>query len=307
MTESAPMPLDQWPEGHTGYIALLGRPNTGKSTLVNSVLQFHLAAVSAKPQTTRTSCLGVYTDDDSQILFLDAPGVHRPEHALDEAMDRAILRALEDADIVLCLIDATREHGDEDAMVTERARAAGKNLVGVVNKGDIASAEQIRAAESFLRERLGDGIPLHDIAATDPTSLQELLLALKQMLPVGPFLHPVDTLTDVYERDIGAELIRAALLECLRQEVPHCMAVVVDEWKERDDRVAVQATLFVEREQHKHIVIGRRGSMIKTITRTAAPKLEALCERRVRLKLWVKVAKDWRRRKAFLRDLRLSQ
>lgn len=304
MTDLPPLPETDapWPTGRTGYVALLGRPNVGKSTFLNAVLEFHLAAVSSKPQTTRARCLGVLSEEGSQVCFLDAPGVHRPRHALDEAMDDAIHRALEDADVVLCIADATRAPGDEDALVAERTATATVPCFLAINKTDAAEEAQVEEMASFYGRRLGDA-PVFRMAAVKRETLEPVLTAVRSALPVGPFLYPQDSLTDVYERDLGAELIREALLELLRQEVPHSMAVAITRWQERGDRRAIDAELYVERDHHKHIVIGRGGSMIKRIRGRARRKLEELCGARVRLKLWVKVAADWRRKGRRAREL----
>jgi len=304
MSESLEFSMGDWPTGKVGYVALLGRPNTGKSTFLNTVLDVHLAAVSAKPQTTRRRCLGVHTDDGSQVLFLDAPGVHAPKHELDAAMCRAIARALEDADLVLCIADAARAPGEEDRTVAEHAAASGKPAILAINKTDVSTEEQVAAMRDFYGGFLPDA-PAYPVAAIRPETLEPLMAALKDALPHGPFLYPPDTLTDVAERWVGAELIREALLENLRQEVPHAMAVTIDSWKESDRGRRIEATLHVEREPQKRIVVGRGGRMIQRLRDAAARKLEGLCGVPVTLRLWVKVDPDWRRKKAKLRDFEL--
>ncbi len=295
---------DTWPRGRVGYVALLGRPNTGKSTFMNTVLGFHLAAVSPKPQTTRRNCLGILSDADSQILFLDAPGVHVPRDQLGEAMDRAVTRTLADADAILCLCDPTREPGAEDALVAERAAATGKPVFAGINKTDIASPAEAARAEACIHTAL-PGAPVYRIAAVAAETLVGLLQDVRAALPNGPFLYPPDELTDTYERTIGAELIREALLEHLRQEVPHAMAVVVDKWQDRPKRCHIDATLYVERDSQKAVVVGRGGAMLKSIRRGAVVKLRELCAKPITLKLWVKVAKQWRRKQDRLRDFGL--
>lgn len=290
--------------GITGYVALLGRPNTGKSTLVNTVLNRHLAAVSSKPQTTRKYLLAIYTDAEAQILFLDAPGVHVGKIAIDEAMDYSVSRVLEDADLLVCMVDPSREPGEEDNLTAQRARDNGKPTIIAINKVDLATPEQIAASLSFYREYLPDA-PCVQLVATDPARTKALMAMIKSLLPQGAFLYEADELTDVYERDIAAELIREALLEELKQEVPHCIAVTVDSWKTREQRLLVGATLHIERENHKGIIIGQGGRMIKHLRHRAAAKIAEFCDTRVDLSLFVKVVPDWRRRKQFLKEIRL--
>jgi len=294
-----------WPVGKVGYVALLGRPNTGKSTFLNMVLDYHLCAVSAKPQTTRRKCLCVLSDEHSQILFLDAPGVHEPKHALDQSMSRAVDQALDDADAVLCMADATRPPGAEDTMVAQAAAASGKTVLLAVNKVDVATEEQIRATSEFYCSVVPDA-SVHRISAIDGRTLPPLLDAIRAALPEGPFFYPQDTLTDVYERSIGAELIRESLLEYLREELPHSMAVTVESWKEQPDRRCISAIVYVEHSRHRGMVLGHKGRMIRKIRTSAQKKLEALCGVPVDLELWVKVLRDWRRKKGALRELGLG-
>jgi GTP-binding protein Era len=301
-----PDPLDHILDlhrGHTGFVALLGRPNTGKSTLVNTILEVHLVPVSEKPQTTRRNCLGIHTTDSAQILFLDAPGVHLGRDALDEAMDAAVNQTLADADTILVLCDPTRPPGKEDAMVADRAAQTKKPLFLALNKTDVATPEQVDGMETFYTQRLPQA-PVYRIVAHQRDSVGDLINDITQSLPEGPFVFPIDDLTDATERDLAVELIREALLHILRDEVPHAVAVTIDDWSDTPDASLIQATLNVERGSHKQIVIGRGGSMIKRIKREATSRLEHLCDRKVNLKLWVKVAPKWRQNKRALRDFR---
>ncbi len=293
-----------WPSGKVGYVALLGRPNTGKSTLLNTVLDFHLAAVSQKPQTTRRHCLGIYSDKDSQILFLDAPGVHKSAHELDESMNRAILRTLEEADLILCLADPTRRPGQEDQMVAEWAANAGKPVIMAINKIDLADKEQVQTQIDFYGKNLAAS-GVFEICALQKASINELLNKLKSLLPSGPFFYSADVITDIYERQIGAELIREAVLEQLKEEVPHSVAVTIDSWKQTPGKTAVAAVLHVERESQKGIVIGRNGSQIRAIRQQAQLRLRELCDSEVKLELHVKVDPKWRKKKGKLKEFDL--
>lgn len=291
--------------GKTGYVALLGRPNTGKSTLLNTLLKRHLAAVSSKPQTTRKHLLGIYTDDDAQILFLDAPGIHKGKIAIDDAMDRSISRVLSDADVIVCMVDPTREPGEEDSLAAERAVAAKKTTVIVINKIDVAVPEQIEKSLSFYKQALPNASVM-EIAAIDEAKSLPLLDRLKELLPKGPFLYDEDELTDVYERDIAAEFIREVLLEQLKQEVPHCVAVVVDKWVDKGNKISIGATLHIEREGHRAIILGHGGERIKAIRVAAALRIAEFVQTRVDLSLFVKVSPDWRNNKRFLSEAGLE-
>ena len=291
--------------GKTGYVALLGRPNTGKSTLLNTILHRHLAAVSSKPQTTRKHLLGIFTDQHAQILFLDAPGIHKGRIAIDDAMDRSINRVLDDADIIVCLVDPTRQPGEEDLLAAQRAASVAKKCIIVINKIDVATEEGIAKSLEFYRQYLPEA-PVLKIAAIDENRVKPLMALLKKELPQGPFLYDEDDLTDVYERDIAAELIRETLLEKLRQEVPHGIAVVVDKWQEKDGKVSISATLHIEREAHKAIIIGRGGEMIKSIRISAAKRIGEFIQARVVLSLFVKVTPDWRNNLRFLNEVGLG-
>lgn len=291
-----------WPSGRVGYVALLGRPNVGKSTLLNSLLDYHLAAVSAKPQTTRRRWLGIYCEDACQILFLDTPGVHQPKMALGEAMQGAVTKAVKDADVLVVLADALRTQGEEDGLVAERAAGARSPVLLAVNKCDAAGDEQIATAEVFYRQRLGDDVDVFHISGSTRDTLDGLLDAIRNHLPEGPFLYDPEELTDASVRELGADLIREAVMNELRQEVPHATAVTVETWDESSSPARVEATLHVERDSQKGIVVGQGGKTIGSIRRQA----EALLSESfgpVDLSLWVKVSKDWRKRRTFVRDL----
>ena len=291
--------------GRTGYVALLGRPNTGKSTLLNTLLERHLAAVSAKPQTTRKHLLGIFTDKDAQILFLDAPGIHKGKIAIDEAMNRSIERVMSDADIVLCLADPTRKPGEEDKLAVTRAQQSGKMTIIALNKMDIASPEQVSECRDFYHNALPDA-PIVEIAAIDQARSLPLLAILKENLPQGPFLYDEDEITDVYERDIAAEFIREVLLEKLNQEVPHCVAVAIDKWEEKQNKISIGAVLYVEREGHRGIILGHKGERIKEIRIAAAKRIAEFVQTRVDLSLFIKVKPDWRENKRFLSECGLE-
>ena len=297
---------EEWPVGRVGFVALLGRPNTGKSTLLNTLLDYHLAAVSPRPQTTRRRLLGVYSTTDMQALFLDTPGVHAGDSTLDVAMLEGVRRALRDADAVVLLGDPTRLPGQaEDQQVLELAKACRKPVILAINKRDASNQEQQEAVRTFYGAGLPADTPVVKISALDKGSLGPLLAALRTKLPEGPFLYPADMLTDTLERHVGAELIREVLLDQLSAEIPHAMAVEIEAWKEYDNQREISAVLHVERDSQKRIVIGEGGNMIKRIRVESAKKLAELCGVPVHLDLWVKISADWRKRKERLDEFGL--
>jgi len=291
----------EWPHGRVGYVAILGRPNVGKSTLLNTLLDVHLAPVSNRPQTTRKRLLGVHTDTGVQLLFLDCPGFHEGSDALDELMQKTVLRSVRDADVILCMADPTRKPRREDAAVAATAAKTGRPVVLALNKIDQAEEDAVDRTETFYKERLGPA-PTVRICALDRDSLAPLVSELARHLPEGPFLFEPDFLTDSPEREIGAELIREAALELLEDEVPHATAVVIDLWEEHPDRRVVHASLYVERPSQKAIVIGRKGRMLAAIRTKAEEKLTEITGCPVRLHLWVKVAPRWRKKRRWIQE-----
>jgi GTPase len=289
----------------SGFVAVVGRPNSGKSTLLNALVGQKVAGVSPWPQTTRRRQMGVLTLPDAQILFLDTPGWHKPKTALGDAMVRTSLSALTDADAVLFLADLTQPVDEGDR---ELARKVGKQkraeaVVLALNKTDAVTAavREERGAEyrSLLPQAVGCFI-----SARDSDGLEELQKEIVARLPEGPMLYPEDEITDYSEREIVADLIREAALQNLWAEVPHGVAVRVDEYKERGaDGAYIEATIFVEKESHKAIVIGKGGAMLKAIGTEARKKAESMSGRKLFLQLRVKVLPGWRNQEDALRRL----
>lgn len=294
-----------FPEGfRSGFVAVAGRPNVGKSTLVNTLVGQKIAAVSPKPQTTRKRQLGILTlPDKGQIIFVDTPGIHKPLHELGRALNYEAREALEDADVVLFLVDGSGLPHPEDELVAQNIRelAGTKPVVLAMNKVDLVTDEDRPARETLYRQLYPEAHFL-SISALTGEHLDALVDALLERLPEGPMYYDPDQLTDLTEREIAADLIREAALYHLHDEVPHALAVRIDEYKERGETGAyIAATLFVERESQKAIVIGKGGSMIKQIGITARQAIEAMTGRKVYLDLRVKVQKNWRNDPAFLR------
>jgi GTP-binding protein Era len=280
----------------SGYVALAGRPNVGKSTLVNRYLAQLVAAVSPRPQTTRRNQLGILTTDTAQLIFVDTPGLHLPRHRLGDALNRAAQEAIDDADVVLAIFDASQLPTPEDRLVAERLSSipAERARLAAVNKIDAAAGSERRQRGLALRGLLPSWEFL-DISAVRGDGCDELLARLIAALPEGEAFFPPDQVTDAHERDIAADLIRAAAMRRLRQEVPHSLAVRVEQYQERGSEGArITATIFVERESQKGIVIGRGGEMLKAIGTDARQEIEAMSGRSCYLELRVQVRPDWR-------------
>ncbi len=297
------------PPGHrSGFVAIVGRPNVGKSTLVNAFLGQKVAIVSPKPQTTRTRIRGVLTLDKGQIIFVDTPGIHFPKDKLGQFMVEEARGALPEADVILWLVDLSRPPGPEEehvARIIKRDRAD-RPLIIAFNKRDLVTGEQAQLYRAAILRLLAPMQPTAwvEISALTGENLDMLLNLLLENLPEGPRYFPADMVTDQQERDIVAEIIREKALHFLQEEVPYSVAVVVDEFKERsEDLVYISAIIVVERKTQKMIILGEKGRMIKKIGQAAREEIEALLGKRVYLDLWVKVKHKWRKKENELRRL----
>ena len=280
---------------HSGFVALIGRPNVGKSTLMNCLIGEKIAITSHKPQTTRNKITAILTKDDFQCVFLDTPGMHKPKSKLGEYMQRSAETTFREVDLVLMLIEPTTEIPAMDSYVLERIRGVKTPVVLVINKIDTVERDTLLEVISTYRG-------LHDFAEVVPISAmkgrntEELMKVIRKYLPEGPRYFPEDMVTDQPERQIAAEIIREKALYLLQDEVPHGIAVEINSMKKRPEQemVDVQATIYCERESHKGIVIGKKGAMLKKIGSTARYDMERLLGSPIYLQLWVKVKKDWR-------------
>jgi GTP-binding protein Era len=289
----------------SGVVALVGRPNVGKSTLLNALIGQKLAAVSARPQTTRTRQVGILTLAGAQAVLVDTPGFHIPRDALGELMARTAEQSLEDADVILWILDGGQSLGAEDRIVAERIRSLGvsERTVTVVNKADLMSPARRSSLAGQIRSCLSEA-PVLEVCALSGQGITELVQDLVARLPTGPALYPSDQVTASTEREIAGELIREAALRQVRQEVPHGLAVRVDRFLEREEgKTYVAATLIVEKESHKPILIGKAGGRLKQIGIEARNQIESALGRPVYLSLRVKVYPNWRGQEGILRRL----
>lgn len=316
-----PDPSTDHPANHrSGFVAVIGRPNVGKSTLLNRLLGQKLAITSPKPQTTRDQLLGILTEAHAQIMFLDTPGIHKPKHRLGEYMVAVAGETIRNADVVLWLVDLNVPPTEEDLAIAGllqelHSRKTLPPLLLGFNQQDrwhgntTATTERIDAYRQLLSwyqppTQSPTSILTLTFSAQVGTGIDELLDTLRQQLPLGPRYYPDDQVTDMQTRFIVAELIREKALNLLEQEVPHGIAVEIDEFTERSDAMTyISAVIYVERQSQKAIVLGEGGRMIKAIGKAARPDIEELVGTRVYLELWVKVWEKWRKRAGMLRQL----
>lgn len=289
----------------SGFVTIVGRPNVGKSTLLNRLVGRKLAIVSDKPQTTRNRITGVLTRPGSQIVFLDTPGLHKPRNRLGEYMVGVALAALEEVEVVLFVVEAPEPPGPGDRYVAERLAALKTPVILLANKADLSPGDVTRA-NLELYQGLGEFAAAMAVSAARDPSFELLLETIESLLPEGPRYYPEGVVTDQPEAFVVAEIVREKVLELTREEVPHSVAVVVEEMRpggKAEDLVYARAVVYVERESQKGILVGAGGGMLREIGRRARRELEGLLGTRLYLDLWVKVERDWRDRAASLRAL----
>ena len=293
--------MEQSDKYKSGFVAVIGRPNVGKSTLINSLIGQKVVIMSDKPQTTRNKIMCVLTLEDAQILFIDTPGIHKPKHKLGEYMVKAAKNTLREVDVILFVVDVTEEMGPGERYILERLSEVKTPVILVVNKIDCIDKRNVLP----VIEKYTSCYPFTavvPISALEHTNLEGIVEEIKKFLIPGPQYYPEDMVTDQPERLVIAEMIREKVLHATREEVPHAIAVDIEEIVTRpNEDLYIRAVIYVERESQKGIVIGAKGSLLKEIGRQARGDIENLLGSKVFLDLWVKVKKDWRNRDNILR------
>lgn len=277
----------------SGFAALIGRPNVGKSTLMNCLIGQKIAITSNKPQTTRNRIQTVYTSKEGQIVFVDTPGIHKAKNRLGDYMVNVASKSLKEVDVILWLVEPSNFIGAGERHIIEQLQKINTPVILVINKIDKVKREDILAFIDTYRKEL-DFAEIVPVSALKGENTDELIKCIMAYLPYGPAFYDEDVITDQPERQIVAELIREKALYCLEEEIPHGIAVTIERMKRRGKIVDIDATIVCEKESHKGIIIGKQGSMLKKIGTTARADIEEMLECRVNLQLWVKVKKDWR-------------
>ncbi len=287
----------------SGFVAVVGRPNVGKSTLINALIDDKIVIVSDKAQTTRNRIVCVYTDEKKQIVFMDTPGIHKPKHKLGEFMVDQAVDSLREVEAVLFVVAANEKRGPGDNFVIEQLKKVNVPVFLIVNKIDTMEKQDLlEAIVSYENSYPFEAVV--PISAKEKDNIEEVVNLLEKHLPEGPKYFPDDMITDQPERLIISDIIREKILLQTHDEIPHAIAVDVDEMKTREDGTTyVRATIYVERDSQKGIIIGKQGAMLKTIGRQARGDVERLLATKVFLDLWVKVKKDWRNKSGMLSEL----
>lgn len=294
--------MDEKKDYKSGFVALIGRPNVGKSTLLNFLVGQKVAIMSPQPQTTRNKISGIYTDDQEQIVFIDTPGIHKPKNKLDDFMDKSSYSALDEVDVVLFMVEP-EPAGKGDQYIAELLKKIKKPVFLVINKIDKVHPDKLLSIIDSYKN-LGDFAEIVPISASQGNNVSELIKTIVKYLPEGPQFYDADQLTDRPEYFIVAELIREQVLKLTHEEVPHATAVVVDRMRDHEGgKLQIEATIYVERPGQKGIIIGKKGQMLKQIGIAARQEIEALLGEKVNLRLWVKVQKNWRSDPAFLKSI----
>ncbi|MFI3212053.1 MAG: GTPase Era [Eubacteriales bacterium] len=276
-----------------GFATLIGRPNVGKSTLMNCLIGQKIAITSNKPQTTRNKIQTVYTSDQGQIVFLDTPGIHKAKNKLGSYMVNVAERTLSEVDVILWLVEPSTFIGAGEKHIIEQLKRSKTPVILVINKTDTVKREDVLRFIDAYRKEL-DFAEIVPVSALKADNTDTLISCIMKYLPYGMPFYDEDTITDQPERQIVAELIREKVLRCIDEEIPHGVAVAVDSMKYKKNICHIDATICCERDSHKGIIIGKQGSMLKKIGTQARPEIEYMIESKVNLQLWVKVKKDWR-------------
>ncbi|MFD2672372.1 GTPase Era [Marinicrinis sediminis] len=288
---------------HSGFVSIVGRPNVGKSTLMNHMIGQKIAIMSDKAQTTRNKIQGVYTTDQAQIVFIDTPGIHKPKSKLGDFMMKVAQSTLKEVDAVLFLIDASQGLGAGDRFIIDQLQQVQTPVFLVLNKIDQVHPDELLPLIATYKD-LYDFAEIVPISALHGNNVQTLLDQILKYIPEGPQYYPDDQVTDYPEQFICAELVREKILHMTREEIPHSIAVYIEDMKVQDNGVVqIGAVIYVERDSQKGIIIGKRGALLKEIGQQARQDMEALLGSKIFLELWVKVKKDWRNQEHVLKDL----
>ncbi len=289
-------------EHKSGFVAIVGRPNVGKSTLINRIVKQKIAIMSDKAQTTRNKIQGIYTTPEAQIVFIDTPGIHKPRHKLGDFMVETAYSALREVEIILFLISADQKRGRGDDFIIERLKSSNTPVFLIVNKIDTVHPDQLLPLIEEYRQQM-DFAEIIPISATEGNNVDHLLEVITEKMPEGPQYYPADQVTDHPEYFVVSELVREKVLLLTREEVPHSVAVVVEDMRrDENDKIHIQATIIIERDSQKGIIIGKGGKMLKDIGTYARKDIENLLGNKVYLELWVKVQKNWRDKQKYLQD-----
>ncbi len=288
----------------SGFVTIIGRPNVGKSTLLNGIIGEKIAIMSSKPQTTRHKITGVYNDDDSQIIFVDTPGIHRPKNKLGDYMVTSAKSAVDDVDVVILMVDHSIKIGPGDEYLLEFIEAAKVDVILVINKVDLLTPDAFKSIYeaysefSFIKKIIG-------LSAINGKGISELVDAIKADLPEGPAFYPKDHMTDQTERTIVSEIVREKVLMYIDDEIPHGVAVEVQSFKKRPDKELydIEVDIICEKQSHKGIIIGKEGRKLKGIGKSARQDIERLMQTKVNLQIFVKVREGWRDNTNFLKNL----
>ncbi len=288
----------------SGFVTIIGRPNVGKSTLINNIVGQKLLIMSDKPQTTRNKIQTVYNEENTQIVFLDTPGIHKPRNKLGEGMVKTAQETLGEVDVVIFLVDDSTQIGPGDRYILDTLRTVKTPIILGINKIDAISPDDYKylydtySQYEFINDIIG-------ISAINGTNVDKLLKTIKKYIPDGPQYFPIDMITDQPERFVVSEIIREKMLHYLHEEIPHGVAVVINLMKKREDKdiVDIDATIYCERKSHKGIIIGKNGRKLKGIGKSSREEVERLLGSKVYMELWVKVKDKWRDNESMLRNL----
>ena len=290
----------------SGFATLIGRPNVGKSTLMNRLIGQKIAITSSKPQTTRNRIQTVYTAKEGQIVFVDTPGIHKAKNRLGDYMVNVAEHTLREVDVILWLVEPSDFIGAGERHILEKLSKVDTPVILVINKIDtVKKTELLHFIDTYRKER--DFEEIVPVSALKGDNTKELIDCIMKYLPYGPAFFDVDTITDQPQRQIAAEMIREKALRCLEEEIPHGIAVTIEKMKRRGDLTDIEATIICEKDSHKGIIIGRQGAMLKKIGTQARKDIEAMLDGRVNLQLWFKVKKDWRDSEFLLKNFGYNQ